>query len=160
MRYGYTYGQRAVLARLRTLTDAQWEALPYGGEGLWRRLMAAARSADSLEAALETAATRRYPRARLRRMLLCADLGGEAGADVPYLRVLAANEKGRALLKRMKKTASAPILTKSADVKKLSVEAQRLFETEVRATDRYVLSYPSLSQSKPGSEWTNDPVIL
>ncbi len=102
-RYGYTYGQRAVLARLRTLTDAQWEALPYGGEGLWRRLMAAARSADSLEAALETAATRRYPRARLRRMLLCAYLGltaEELSAPAPWVRLLGFSPAGQPLLRQ------------------------------------------------------------
>ena len=29
-------GERAMLARLRTMTDAEFEALPYGSEGLWR----------------------------------------------------------------------------------------------------------------------------
>ena len=29
-------GERAVLYRLRTMTDAEFEALPYGSEGLWR----------------------------------------------------------------------------------------------------------------------------
>ena len=31
-------GERAILARLRTMTDAEFEALPYGSEGLWRKL--------------------------------------------------------------------------------------------------------------------------
>ena len=80
--------------------------------------------------------------------------------EVPYTSVLAANETGRALLKKMKKTAAVPVLTKSADVKKLSKEARHLFETEVRATDRYVLAFPALSAAAPGSEWTTDPVIV
>ena len=63
-------------------------------------------------------------------------------------------------MKKMKKTALVPVLTKSADVKKLPAEAQRLFETEVRATDRYVLAFPSLSAAAPSSEWTTDPVIV
>lgn len=35
-------GERAILARLRTMTEAEFEALPYGSEGLWRKLMKAA----------------------------------------------------------------------------------------------------------------------
>lgn len=152
--------ERAILSALRGMAEEDFRPYDGGSEGLYHRFYAAVRKGGSIEEILAEAKTKRYALSRLRRMLLCAYLGVGAEESVPYLRVLAANEKGRALLKRMKKTASAPILTKSADVKKLSVEAQRLFETEVRATDRYVLSYPSLSQSKPGSEWTNDPVIL
>ena len=33
------YGEKAVLARLRTMSDAEFEALPYGSEGLWRKLL-------------------------------------------------------------------------------------------------------------------------
>ena len=32
-------GEKAILARLRTMTDVEFEALPYGSEGLWRKLM-------------------------------------------------------------------------------------------------------------------------
>ncbi len=60
----------------------------------------------------------------------------------------------------MKKTAAAPILTKSADVRKLDAQAQRLFALTARAEEQYVLSYPSLAAAKPGGAWTTDPVIL
>ena len=33
-------GEKAILYRLRTMTDAEFEALPYGSEGLWRKLIA------------------------------------------------------------------------------------------------------------------------
>ena len=101
-RYGYRWGQRAVLARLRTLPDEDWAALPYGGEGLWRRVMQAARAADAVEDAVERAATRRYPRARLRRMLLCAYLGlraADLAAPVPWVRLLGFRPGGQALLR-------------------------------------------------------------
>ena len=34
--YTLAAGERAILARLRTMTDREFEALPYGSEGLWR----------------------------------------------------------------------------------------------------------------------------
>ena len=43
-------GERAVLARLRTMDDGAFRALPFGSEGLWHRLAAACRRETSVEA--------------------------------------------------------------------------------------------------------------
>lgn len=152
--------ERAILSALRGMTEEEFSSYDGGNEGLYHRFYAAVRKGGTVEEILAQAKTKRYALSRLRRMLLCAYLGVQPGESVPYLRVLAANETGRALLKKMKKTATVPVLTKSADVKKLPAEAQRLFETEARATDRYVLAFPALSAAAPGSEWTTDPVIV
>lgn len=95
-------GERAILARLRTMTDADFEALPYGSEGLWRRLMHAGREAGSLEEILTGVKTKRYTRSRLDRMVLCAFLGltqADLNAPAPYARVLAFDDRGRAVLR-------------------------------------------------------------
>ena len=100
-------GERAVLARLRTMTDAEFEALPYGGEGLWRKFMHASRREATLEDILTSGKSKRYTRTRLDRMMMCAYLGITAeilAAPVPYIRVLAFNEKGRAILSAVKKS--------------------------------------------------------
>ena len=155
--------ERSILAKLRTMTEEDFARYDGGNEGLYHRLYNAGRTSVSLEELLSAAKTKRYAYARLRRTVLRMYLGLENGAvpeHVPYLRVLACNERGRALLKRMKKTASLPILTKSADVRELSESAQRLFAMEAHATDLYALAYPNLAQSAGGSEWTTNPVIL
>lgn len=95
-------GERAILARLRTMTDDAFEALPYGSEGLWRKLMHAARQENSLEDILTATKSKRYTRSRLDRMVLCAFLGltaGDLASPVPYARVLALNARGRQVLK-------------------------------------------------------------
>ena len=79
---------------------------------------------------------------------------------MPYLRVLACNARGREVLRRMKTTAAAPVLTRSADVRRLDAGAQRLFTLTARAEEQYVLAYPDLAAAKPGSAWTTTPVIL
>ena len=99
-------GERAVLARLRTMTDAEFEALPFGGEGLWRKFMHASRREATLENILTSVKSKRYTRTRLDRMMMCAYLGITAetlSAPAPYVRVLAFNEKGRAILSAVKK---------------------------------------------------------
>ena len=102
-------GERAILAKLRTMTEAEFEALPYGSEGLWRKFMHACRSQATLEEILSAAKSKRYTRTRLDRMAMCAFLGisGEMIAqEAPYTRVLAFNDTGRAILKEAKKSGS------------------------------------------------------
>ena len=79
---------------------------------------------------------------------------------MPYLRVLAANATGRELLARMRKTASVPVLTKPADVRRLGAKARELFELEARAADLYALAYPDMSAASGGSVWREGPVIV
>ncbi len=155
--------ERAILARLRSMTEADFAALDEGNEGLYRRLYEAARTAVSVDGVLEQAKTKRYAYARLRRMVLWAYLGLTPG-DCPdrplYLRPLAANETGRALLGQMRKTAAVPVLTKPASVRKLDGEALRLFELEARAADLYTLAYPELDAAVPDGIWREGPVLL
>ena len=73
---------RAILARLRSMTAADFAALDQGREGLWNRLYDASRAAASLPELLAAAKTKRYAMARLRRMVLWAYLG-LTPADMP-----------------------------------------------------------------------------
>lgn len=96
-------GERAVLMRLRTMKEGDFEALPYGSEGLWRKLMHASRERSSLEGILTAAKSKRYTRSRLDRMVMCAFLGITAEdltKDAPYVRILAFSHRGRAILSR------------------------------------------------------------
>ncbi len=155
--------ERAILARLRAMGEEDFALYDSGNEGLYRRFAEAAHTAPSIDALLGAVKTKRYAYARLRRMLLAAYLGVTA-ADMPrrmpYLRVLSFNERGRAVLKRMKRTAHAPVLIKSADVRALGEQAQRLFSLTARAEDQYVLAYPDLTAASGGSAWTSGPVIV
>ena len=155
--------ERSVLARLRTMTEADFAALDQGREGLCRRLYEASRIAATLDELLSAAKTKRYAYARLRRMALWAYLGltpADVPEKVPYLRLLAANSVGRRLLARMREAAVLPILTKPADVRDLGPAARHLLALEARATDLYTLAYPVLSAARGGTEWREGPVIL
>lgn len=155
--------ERAILSRLRALEEEDFAACDGGGEGLYHRVYEAVRAGRSVEEVLSAAKTKRYAHARLRRLLLAAYLGvrpEDAAGEPPYLRVLALNDKGKALLGRMRKTALVPVLTRPAAVRKLDASSRRIFELESRATDQYVLAYPSLAAACCGSEWTEGPVIV
>ena len=151
--------ERAVLARLRQMTETEFAAYDGGGEGLYHRVYDAVRGSATMEALLAAAKTKRYTAARLRRMVLAAWLGmAEMPETVPYARVLAANETGRAILRQMRK-AGVPVLTKAADVAALGTAAETLFRREAGYTDLYTLGYADLGQSAPGSDWRMTPVM-
>lgn len=155
--------QRSILAKLRTMTLDDVQALDGGNEGLYHRFYKAAQTAPTLEDLLSQVKTKRYAYARLRRMTLWAYLGLTPD-DVPatplYVRVLAANQRGRETLSIMRKTASVPIITKPGDVRRLSPQAQALFAWEVRGTDLHALAYPDLRQGKGGLEWVTSPIMV
>lgn len=104
--YSLAAGERAILGKLRTMTDAEFEALPYGSEGLWRKFMHSCRKEATLEAIIAATKSKRYTRTRIDRMVMCAFLGiteEMLKAEVPYIRVLAFNDRGRELLRAAKK---------------------------------------------------------
>ena len=144
----------------RAMTEADWRPYDPGNEGLYHRLYQASRDACTVAEMLSAAKTKRYPLARLRRMVLSAYLQlPPAPERVPYLRVLAATAAGRAHL-RCLRDAGAPVLTTPAGVPALGPAAEELVTRESRCTDLYVLARPDLPQSAPGQDYRTTPVMV
>lgn len=100
-------GERAILAKLRTMSDTEFEVLPYGSEGLWRKFMHACRKYATVEEILTATKSKRYTRTRLDRMMMCAFLGlteEDLRSPALYTRILAFNDTGREILKTAKKS--------------------------------------------------------
>lgn len=155
--------QLAVLARLRSMTQEDCRQLPDWEEGLAKRIRNAAQESVTLAEFYDKAKTRRYPEARIRRMALWAFLNLKASDRpdrVPYLRVLGCSERGRAILKAMKKHSDLPILTKPGQIRKLDETAKRVFELECRATDLWRLCLPETGCRMGNQEWLRGPVVL
>jgi predicted nucleotidyltransferase len=98
-------GERAVLAKLRTMRDEDFEALPYGSEGLWRKLMHLSRTLTDLEQIAAGVKSKRYTRTRIDRMILCAFLGlteDMLASPAPYARILGFTKQGQQVLHRAK----------------------------------------------------------
>lgn len=155
--------ETAVLSRLRMFDEEYYTRLPDAADGVGIRLYKAAREEPSLTAVLAAAKTKRYALARIRRMCLSACLGISAGMSEglpPYARVLAANAKGRELLRGMSDKAAVPIVTKPASVKTLSREAAELFALGAMAHDLYVLGYTAEAAKRGGADWRKGPVII
>lgn len=112
-KYRLQYGQRAYLARLRSMEEEEFETLPYGSEGLWSKLMRACRQDRTLEEIIATIKSKRYTHTRIMRLLLCAFLGitqEMMQKEAPYVRVLAFDEHGRKLLRMIRDYAGIPVI--------------------------------------------------
>lgn len=99
--------EKAMLYRLRTMTEEEFEALPYGSEGLWRKLMHASRKYATLEQIIDATKSKRYTRTRIDRMILCGFLGlsqRDFNSPAPYCRVLGFNDTGRQILNKVKES--------------------------------------------------------
>jgi len=153
--------ERALVARLRSMTLAEAEALPDSGDGLAARLLYAARQTASLEELYALTKTRTYAHARVRRLALYALLGlreADRPAAPPYIRVLGFNRRGQDVLREMNRRATLPFSVKPAHIPRFSPEAQALFALEERFTDLYSLCFPT---PRPGGlEWTTNPVVI
>lgn len=151
--------ETAMLSRLRLMDEADFAPYDGGGEGLYRRVYRAVQAGVSLGDILTRATTKRYPTARVRRMLWAAFLNLELPpAEIPYIRVLAATADGRRLLRQMRDH-GVPVLTKPADVGLLGSEAQSLFTREARRTDVFALACP-INPSVCGEDWRHTPVMV
>ncbi len=139
--------EQAVLTRLRTLPPEQFARLPDLSEGLENRLYKAARTAGSLQELYFSVKTKRYPLARIRRIVFAAFLGipFDVGSPVPpYARILGFRRGAEELLTVLKKCTRIPIVSTAAQIKSLSGAANRIAQREALACDLYALGQPKI----------------
>lgn len=153
--------ERAILSRLRMLSPSDIKEAPDVSEGLENRIYDAIRTATSLEELYAVVKTKRYTHSRIRRIVTSLWLGikaEDAQAEVPYIRVIGFNERGREILKASKESAKLPVIMKTSQIQALSKEARHVFELECKATDLYNLTTPRILPC--GTECSDEIVML
>lgn len=110
---------RPLLAKLLVASSEEIGAILGVNEGIDRRIRRAAYSSHSYEEMIEAVRSKRYPRARIRRLLfhillsLPKETAGRFNDAGPlYARVLAFNDKGREMLRTIRDRANLPVVTK------------------------------------------------
>ncbi len=148
--------ETAILSVLRSKTIDELKALPDLSEGVENKLFSAIKTATTLNELYDKIKVKRYPLARIRRLVLSAFLGLDNSyfmKPLPYVRVLGFNKKGKDVIKQAKGNSNTPIVTKVSEIKDSPV-----FAVESKATDLYNLS---LRTPKPcGTEYTFKIITL
>ena len=152
----------AVLAHLRRLDAATLLPFCSGDEGLAHRLADAIRNNASFSSICTAAQTRRYPLARVRRVLLRAWLGlpQSVPPEPQYIRVLAIGRQGRGLLRRMKDTCALPVIIKPVTERSLPENLQPALARDALADDLYALAYPAPKLRVGGGHFRKTPFCL
>ncbi len=148
-------GERAVLSALRRMEQKEMAQLADLSEGLENRLYRASREACSLEQLYAAVKSKRYPLARVRRLVMNAFLQLPAQMQTmppPYLRVLGMNERGKQILSAMKKTASLPVSTSLMKLARSTQAARQWAQVEAAACDQYSIFCRQMQPA--GSDWS------
>lgn len=153
--------ETAFLYQLRMMSPEDFKNLPDISEGLENRLYSAVRNGTSVKEILALAKTKRYPLARLRRILLYAFLGitqSDCTVFPQYIKILGFTQNGKTILRTMRETAKLPIVMRYSDIKKLSHPARYLYALESRCDDIYNLSSNNIIPC--GQNLTANTIIL
>lgn len=138
-------GERAVLCRLRCLERDVLSHLPDCSEGIENRLWKASRQACTFQELCDMIKSKRYPMARVRRLVYSAFLqvdGELCQEPVPYCHLLGFTQRGEALLSRWKRQAKIPVSPSLKKLQELGGSCEKFAWTEARADDLYSLFQP------------------
>ncbi|MBQ8921779.1 MAG: nucleotidyltransferase family protein [Oscillospiraceae bacterium] len=140
--------ERVLLYKLRTSSAEEIAGLPEVGQGLENKILSA-RNETSLESLLLNIKSKRYPMARLRRILLNLLIGitpNDTKNPPPYGRILALNERGRDILTAAKQAGTTlPYATSLAKLAELNDKCKACSELEAKATSIYGLAQRAIS---------------
>ncbi|WP_432665148.1 nucleotidyltransferase [Wukongibacter baidiensis] len=159
--------EQIIFYRLRTISIDDLKHIHDINEGLENRLKSGASLSATYSSLIQFLKTKRYTQTRLQRALIKTVLGITSNDIVSfseknlphYIRVLGFNDKGAALLKRIKKESDLPIITNLKRYDPQNDIASRMIEIDKMATDVYTLLYKNLDLTKGGQDYTKKPYI-
>ena len=142
--------EKIILYRMRMLSEQDFLSLPDMTPELAGRFRKAQKQ-NSLDDFLNTVKSRCFTMARIRRILFYA-LAGIRKEDfqlsVPYARILAFNQNGTEILKKLKSQSRIPVGTSLSSLRKLSPEAERFAELETNTANLYGLAQKQICSAE------------
>ena len=148
-------GERAIFAKLRSLTQKQLKTIAGINEGLENRLTQKLKTATDFEDLLLAVKCKRYTRSRILRIILSAflDIKAKEQLKMPeYIRVLGVQHTKEVLISLLYKNSKLPIVFNVNKVNNLNLSVQNALLHEARNTDAYSLFLPQIGKS--GAEYT------
>ena len=135
------------------------------GEGLENRILSKVEESKDMEELIMNIKSKRYTYTRIRRILfnILLDIKKSdieaiklKSFSVPYARVLAFNDKGREVLKRIKQIGNIKIMNKVANHSVQDAYEKMLFEKDILATKIYNISI----KSRYSNDYKDTPIYV
>ncbi len=130
--------EKAIIAELIKMPADELRQISDVSEGIENRIKEKALNAQSLSQLADEVKTKRYAHSRIRRILLSAYLGitdDDRKSSAPYVKILAHNEKGQSLIRKMKKAAFLPLVRNTSQINKLNNPFAKAFWERERTFD-------------------------
>ena len=150
----------AMISYFRRLSPAEIGRFTNGDEGLSNRLYQAIRSETDFDSICQSAQTRCYPLARIRRTLLriYLSLDDAVSPEAHYARVLAIGPAGRRIL-RAADSAAFPLIIKPTSERSLPAGLQPLLRLDELSDDLYALMQPDENLHVAGARFRKTPYV-
>ena len=138
--------ENMLLTALLLSSSEKLKDLPDCTEGLENRIKALSKDNLNLEQLIEKISTKRYTKARIRRILVANllsitnDTTFDALNSKLYAKVLAVNESAKDLISLLSSTSSVPLITRKSDVVNLKKTAEKIFKIDTLAVDLFNLA--------------------
>lgn len=140
--------ERIILDFFRNAEAAELKEYYAVTEGAENRIIAAAKTATSIEDLYEKVKTKRYTMATVRRMIIAPFLGiKKEEPTIPFLHVLAFNAHGAEMMKNIKKSSDLPLITNFTPELAARTEFAEQIALERRATDIFSLATPVIGSA-------------
>lgn len=133
----------AVIASLRLNSPDAWADIHDATGGLYNRLCDLCAEANGVSSLIHLAETKKYTKARIRRAIWNTYFGvtsSDVKALPRYTQVLAMDEVGRSVLKRIKKVSDFPVITKPSSYRDYDFEVISQKELSNKADAVYDLT--------------------
>lgn len=145
---------------LRAMDERRLAALPDVSEGLEHRIFSLMGEHSTRGALLSALKCKRYPYARLSRILTQALLGGDAALvnstpNPPYARILGFRKEAAPLIARIRETSAVPVVDRPK-----ALAGNAVFAMEMRATDTRSLLSRSIEERKAFEDYTRRLVVV
>lgn len=160
--------EKEIIYTLRKMSLAEIANLPDVVEGLEHSIKNAANSCNTLNEFMNIIKTKRYTTTRIQRILIYALLGitkkdmKESTKNIPYIRVLGFNKKGKELLSVIsnsnKNIGVITSVKKYLDYGNPSKYSKNMLNIDINATNIYTIGYQKDSWSN--LDYTHNMVIL
>ncbi len=157
--FGTPYDAQAfdymVSAHFRRETPETLRKICDVAEGLEYRFIRAAKETFGANDLVEQVMTKRYTKTRIQRIIVNALLGitdSDTQKPPEYARVLALNDRGAKILKKISQTSEIPVITKLADAVMVP-----MLQKDILATDLYALLTPN---KQAGQDFTTSPIYI
>ncbi len=157
-----------ILYELRKTSINELKSISFIKEGIEYRIKKKSATASNLLELINAIKTKRYTRTYIQRAI-CHILLGITKDDMRlfknnlsphYIRILAFNDKGRYLIKRIKDFSLNTIITKVANFSSQDYTLNRLLQLEILATDIYNLTMENPLYKKSNEDFLTSPVYI